>query len=100
VSVFARSVPWLHLLYEDKDYSSEAALVEGRVRHDGASSGRLLDRDCATGVHVIGLARRGWSPAGIDLSHEMIAQGTNRAEQARFEPPTRSPGRAPRSELR
>nr|WP_256465360.1 MULTISPECIES: class I SAM-dependent methyltransferase [unclassified Bradyrhizobium] len=59
------------------------------MRHHGVASGKLLDLGCGTGMHAIELARRGWSTAGIDLSPEMIAQATSRAEQAGFAIPFR-----------
>jgi SAM-dependent methyltransferase len=79
VTVFADYAPWYDLLYEDKDYSSEVDFVERRLHDHGIASGKLLDLGCGTGLHAIEFARRGWTVAGIDLSHEMIARAKTRA---------------------
>jgi SAM-dependent methyltransferase len=89
VTVFAEYAPWYDLLYEDKDYATEADFVERRLRDHGVVSGKLLDLGCGTGLHAVAFARRGWSVAGIDLSHEMIARAKQRAEQARLAIPFR-----------
>jgi SAM-dependent methyltransferase len=82
VTVFAEYAPWYDLLYEDKDYATEADFVERRLRDHGVASGKLLDLGCGTGLHAVAFARRGWSAAGIDLSYQMIARAKQRAEQA------------------
>jgi SAM-dependent methyltransferase len=84
VSAFADYAPWYDLLYQDKDYASEADFVERRLRDHGATSGRLLDLGCGTGLHAIEFVRRGWSVAGIDLSEKMIARAKARAVEAGF----------------
>jgi len=89
VTVFAEYAPWYDLLYEDKSYASEVDFVERRLRDHGIASGRVLDLGCGTGLHAIEFARRGWSVAGIDLSHEMIARAKSRAEQAGHDIPFR-----------
>ena len=81
MTVFADYAPWYDLLYQDKDYASEVDFVERRLRDHGASSGKLLDLGCGTGLHAIEFARRGWDVAGIDLSAEMIARAQTRAAQ-------------------
>lgn len=82
MTVFAEYAPWYDLLYEDKSYASEVDFVETRLRDHGVASGKVLDLGCGTGLHAVEFARRGWSVAGIDLSHEMIARAKSRAEQA------------------
>jgi len=72
VSVFEQYAPWYDLLYQDKDYATEAAFVDERLRAHGARVGRLLDLGCGTGVHALEFARRGWTVTGIDLSEAMI----------------------------
>lgn len=89
MTVFADYAPWYDLLYQNKDYGAETAFVEARLRDHGASSGRLLDLGCGTGLHALAFARQGWSVAGIDLSHEMIASAKARAEQAGLSIPFR-----------
>jgi SAM-dependent methyltransferase len=82
MTVFAEYAPWYDLLYEDKDYLSEVEFVEERLRHFGTAPSKLLDLGCGTGVHAVEFAHRGWRPAGVDISHEMVAQASSRAEQA------------------
>jgi len=57
VSVFPKYAPWYDLLYKSKD-SSEAAFVEGRLRHHDTTSSKLLDLGCGTGIHAVDLARQ------------------------------------------
>ena len=89
MTVFVEYAPWYDLLYRDKDYAAEAAFVEARLRDHGTTSGRLLDLGCGTGLHALAFARDGWTVAGIDLSHEMIASAKARAEQAGLSIPFR-----------
>lgn len=89
MTVFAEYAPWYDLLYEDKDYSSEVDFVERRLRDHGIASGKVLDLGCGTGLHAVEFARRGWSVAGIDVSHEMIAKANSRAAEAGLSIPFR-----------
>lgn len=89
MTVFADYAPWYDLLYRDKDYAAETAFVEACLRHHGTAPGRLLDLGCGTGLHALAFARHGWTVAGIDLSHEMIASAKARAEQAGLSIPFR-----------
>jgi len=72
VTAFEQYAPWYDLLYQDKDYASEASFVDEQLRRHGARPGALLDLGCGTGVHAMMLARKGWRVAGIDLSADMI----------------------------
>lgn len=89
MTVFADYAPWYDLLYQDKNYAEETSFVEARLRDHGVSSGKLLDLGCGTGLHALAFARQGWSVAGIDLSHEMIASAKARAAQAGLSIPFR-----------
>jgi SAM-dependent methyltransferase len=79
LSVFEQYAPWYDLLYQDKDYVTEAAFVDARLRAHGARAGTLLDLGCGTGVHALEFARRGWSVTGIDLSEAMIRKAKAQA---------------------
>lgn len=89
MTVFADYAPWYDLLYQDKNYTEETSFVEACLRDHGVSSGKLLDLGCGTGLHALAFARQGWSVAGIDLSHEMIASAKARAAQAGLSIPFR-----------
>jgi len=81
LSVFEQYAPWYDLLYQDKDYVSEAAFVDERLRVQGTHKGTLLDLGCGTGVHALEFARRGWTVTGIDLSEPMIQRAKTRASK-------------------
>jgi SAM-dependent methyltransferase len=78
LSVFEQYAPWYDLLYEDKDYVTESAFVDERLRAHGSVGGKLLDLGCGTGLHALEFARRGWDVTGIDLSDEMIRRAKTR----------------------
>jgi SAM-dependent methyltransferase len=88
LTAFEQYAPWYDLLYEDKDYVSEAAFVGDQLRRHGTKSGKLLDLGCGTGVHAIEFARRGWAVTGIDLSEDMVRRAEARlskhAQPVRF----------------
>jgi SAM-dependent methyltransferase len=78
VTAFEQYAPWYDMLYEDKDYASEASFVDEQLRRHGARPGALLDLGCGTGVHSMQLARKGWRVAGIDISPDMIRRAEMR----------------------
>jgi SAM-dependent methyltransferase len=88
LSAFERYAPWYDLLYQDKDYSSEASFVDTQLRRHGAMAGTLLDLGCGTGVHAHEFARKGWTVTGIDVSADMIRRAESRtaadAQRVRF----------------
>jgi SAM-dependent methyltransferase len=48
----------------------------------GDHSARILDAACATGMHAIALAQRGYRAAGADISHRMVARAEANAAVA------------------
>lgn len=67
------------LLYSDKDYLSECALVERIFETYSQSSIRsVIDFGCGTGNHAIPLAVRGHSVVAVDLHDEMLQQARNK----------------------
>lgn len=83
MTAFEQYAPWYDMLYEDKDYASEASFVDAQLRRHGAKAGTLLDLGCGTGVHALQLARKGWRVVGIDVSADMIRRAEMRlAEDA------------------
>lgn len=78
MTAFEQYAPWYDLLYEDKDYASEASFVEEQLRRHGAKAGALLDLGCGTGVHAMMFARKGWRVTGVDLSADMIRRAEMR----------------------
>ena len=70
------------LLYSDKDYLSECALVERIFETQGHSRIQsVIDFGCGTGNHTIPLAARGYSLVGVDLHDEMLQQARNKLQQ-------------------
>jgi SAM-dependent methyltransferase len=49
----------------------------------GAGSGTCLEVACGTGVHAATVADLGWTPAGIDISAEMLRHARGRLAVAR-----------------
>jgi SAM-dependent methyltransferase len=74
VTTFERYACYYDLLYNDKDYESEATFVAELISHHAPNGRSILELGCGTGVHALALARRGYSVAGVDMSHEMTAQ--------------------------
>lgn len=80
MTAFAQYAAWYDLLYEDKDYASEASFVDDQLRRHGARADTLLDLGCGTGVHALQFARRGWRVTGIDISASMIQRAETRLQ--------------------
>lgn len=67
-------------IYREKDYESECDTVEDLWRrHGGGDVQSVLDLGCGTGNHLLPLARRGYSVAGVDVSRDMLANAQAKA---------------------
>ncbi len=73
MSVFGSYSRYYNLLYQDKDYSGEAAYINALIGRHLPGSVRILDLGCGTGKHDLILAKMGHDVTGIDMSHEMLA---------------------------
>ena len=60
------------LLYQDKDYDAEVALLERLFHAHDLEGMAVLDLGCGTGQHAIRLAQRGYDVTGVDRSPEML----------------------------
>lgn len=69
------------LLYQDKDYDAEVALIERIFSRHALSGTSVLDLGCGTGQHAIRLAKRGFDVTGVDRSSEMLRIARVKAEQ-------------------
>lgn len=69
------------LLYQDKDYDAEVALLERIFVRHALTGTSVLDLGCGTGQHAIRLARRGFDVTGVDRSGEMLRIARVKAEQ-------------------
>lgn len=64
------------LLYQDKDYTSEANYIQALLTRHGVARGNLLEFGSGTGKHGRLLAQRGYTVHGIERSADMVAQAT------------------------
>lgn len=69
------------LLYQDKDYDAEVALLERIFARHALTGTSVLDLGCGTGQHAIRLAKRGFDVTGVDRSGEMLRIARVKAEQ-------------------
>jgi SAM-dependent methyltransferase len=72
VSTFATYAPYYDLLYQDKDYFSEAAFIHSVLERFCPQVNRVLDLGCGTGMHARHLAALGLSVFGVDASTAMV----------------------------
>lgn len=70
--VFDSYAAYYDLLYEDKDYVSEATYCRELFAEQGVHGGSILELGCGTGKHAEEFARNGFSVHGIDLSELMV----------------------------
>lgn len=70
------------ILYQDKDYDAEVALLERLFARHGLEGSSILDLGCGTGQHAIRLARRGYEVTGVDRAPGMLAIARVKAEQS------------------
>jgi SAM-dependent methyltransferase len=82
VSVFGLYSGYYDLLYQAKDYASEAAFVSSELSRSGMSSKSILDLGCGTGRHSAAFAEEGYKVHGIDISDAMLAEA--RVRQTRL----------------
>jgi SAM-dependent methyltransferase len=66
------------LLYQDKDYLSEALYVDQLARRYGSGGKLMLELGCGTGSHAVHFADLGYRIRAIDRSEEMIEQARSR----------------------
>jgi SAM-dependent methyltransferase len=76
--VFDTYARYYDLLYEGKDYASEAAYVAGLIEKHAPGGLRILELGCGTGAHAEHLARMGYVVHGVDLSETMLARAKAR----------------------
>lgn len=78
MKVFQQYARYYDLLYEGKDYESEADYVHRLIQKYRKGARRLLNLGCGTGRHDVGLARRGYQVTGVDRSKGMLAAAGSR----------------------
>ena len=72
------------LLYADKDYAGECAMIERAFAQYAATPiHSILDLGCGTGNHAIPLAENGYKVVGVDRSARMLARAREKAQRGR-----------------
>ncbi len=70
------------LLYADKDYAGECAMIRRAFAQYAAAPVRsILDLGCGTGNHAIPLAQKGYRVVGVERSARMLARAREKAER-------------------
>jgi SAM-dependent methyltransferase len=75
--MFSRSAQIYDLLYREKDYAGEAAVVHHAVQARNPAARTLLDVACGTGRHLEQLARW-YEVEGLDLDADLLAVAADR----------------------
>ena len=61
------------LLYQDKDYHSEAAYIDSLLKKYAISQSNILEFGSGTGIHAGYLCELGYLVHGVELSSEMVS---------------------------
>jgi SAM-dependent methyltransferase len=72
VTAFEEYAEYYDLLYQDKDYATEARYVTGLIERLRPEAASILDLGCGTGNHDMIFAENGYLVAGVDRSAEII----------------------------
>ena len=72
MSVFGGYSRYYNLLYQDKDYASEAQYVHELIQKYRPGAKTILSLGCGTGNHDFILADIGYEVSGVDMSAEML----------------------------
>ncbi len=74
MAIFQDYAGYYNEFNKDKDYKSEADVVDALLNKYGSQIKRIINFGCGTGKHDIELARLGYKCTGIDASTGMIDQ--------------------------
>lgn len=76
--VFGNYARYYNLLYQDKDYASEARYINALIQKHRPGAGTVLNLGCGTGNHDFELAGLGYAITGVDMSAEMLSAANTR----------------------
>jgi SAM-dependent methyltransferase len=72
-SVFNQYARYYDLMYQDKDYKSEAGFIKGLLDQHAPHSPGILELGCGSGSHALCLCEMGYTLHGIDKSKKMLS---------------------------
>lgn len=72
--VFGDYSVYYDLLYEDKDYQTEAYYIHNLIQEYYPETQSILDLGCGTGIHAKFLQGEGYRVHGVDISETMLSQ--------------------------
>lgn len=72
MSVFGDYSKYYDILYQDKDYTTEARYVHRLIQQHVPNAQTVFDLGCGTGRYSSELAQLGYIVHGVDLSEEML----------------------------
>lgn len=85
MAIFQDYAGYYNEFNKDKDYKSEADVVDALLNKYGSQIKRIINFGCGTGKHDIEHARLGYKCTGIDASTGMIDQARKNAENCNYE---------------
>lgn len=85
MSVFGEYASLYDAMYQDKDYMSEARMVDGLLKKYGNNVKSVLVFGCGTGKHDRCLRQLGYEIHGIDMSEEMIREAKRASSDIGYE---------------
>jgi SAM-dependent methyltransferase len=78
MKVFEKYAEYYDLLYQDKDYPSEANFIHDLIQKHFPHAESILDLGCGTGNHALALLDFGYQITGIDKSKFNIKQARDK----------------------
>jgi len=84
MSVFKDYAAYYDLLYKDKDYKKEAALIHELIQKQFPGAKTILNLGCGTGSHDLYLVNYGYQITGIDFSEEMIELANTKKKERKI----------------
>jgi SAM-dependent methyltransferase len=78
VDVFGNYARYYDLLYRDKDYLGETQFIQNLIQTHAPKAKSILELGCGTGIHASLLAQQDYQVYGVDISHEMLQQASDR----------------------
>jgi len=78
VKVFDKYSDYYDILYNDKDYASEANFIDSIIKKYRPNAKSVLNLGCGTGNHDIFLAQKGYDITSIDCSESNIEKANSK----------------------